>query len=56
MVSLRTSGTEPKIKYYSEYADETQAKAQEVLDDMMINYFLPLSLKPEENGLIPPPK
>eukprot|EP00824_Muranothrix_gubernata_P014137 TRINITY_DN29266_c0_g1_i1.p1 TRINITY_DN29266_c0_g1~~TRINITY_DN29266_c0_g1_i1.p1 ORF type:complete len:602 (-),score=142.18 TRINITY_DN29266_c0_g1_i1:44-1753(-) len=52
--TLRTSGTEPKIKYYSEICrDGSATDARKELDttvDAIIHAFL----EPEKNGLIPP--
>ncbi|KAF4743926.1 Phosphoglucomutase-2, partial [Perkinsus olseni] len=51
VVTLRGSGTEPKLKYYCEMSDrksEEQAKANlEVVVNDVINNFL----QPEKNGL-----
>ena len=49
--TLRTSGTEPKLKYYCEYSDETPEKAREILDDLVTNYLIPDFLQPEKFGL-----
>lgn len=55
--TLRTSGTEPKIKYYSELIaepqkgvrkDECQSTIQDVVQAIVREF-----LKPEQNGLIP---
>lgn len=51
VITLRTSGTEPKLKYYCEYSDETLDKAKDILHDMVVNHMIPSLLKPEENGL-----
>jgi len=59
VATLRTSGTEPKIKYYVEVAGEpgqSKAEVAEVaveLEAAFINEFL----QPGPNGLeLPPPK
>ncbi|KAG9564112.1 phosphoglucomutase-2, partial [Aureobasidium melanogenum] len=48
--TVRGSGTEPKIKFYIEgsasSSQEAKASAQEVLEDLMREWF-----KPEEHGL-----
>lgn len=49
--TLRTSGTEPKLKYYCEYADETPEKAREILDDLVTNYLIPDFIQAEKYGL-----
>jgi len=51
VITLRTSGTEPKLKYYCEYYDETPEKAREVLDDLVLNHMIPKFLQPEKFGL-----
>ncbi|CAB4008827.1 phosphoglucomutase-2-like isoform X3, partial [Paramuricea clavata] len=55
--TLRTSGTEPKIKYYSELiAQPNQGVSKEVCQTTIkdvVNSIVREFLKPEENGLIP---
>lgn len=51
VITLRTSGTEPKLKYYCEYSDETPEKAREILDDLVTNHMIPTLLQPEKYGL-----
>lgn len=51
VITLRTSGTEPKLKYYCEYYDETPEKAREILDDLVLNHMIPNFLQPEKYGL-----
>jgi phosphoglucomutase len=50
--TLRTSGTEPKIKYYSEIQGADKEKAQKDLDQT-IKCMIQELLMPEKNGLIP---
>lgn len=53
VMTLRTSGTEPKIKYYSELIGpnkEEMAKELEELVETIVEYFL----EPEKNELEPP--
>ncbi len=50
VLTLRTSGTEPKIKYYSEYSDKTPELAREVLADMIDNAIIPELYQPEKFG------
>ncbi|XP_046852063.1 glucose 1,6-bisphosphate synthase-like [Xenia sp. Carnegie-2017] len=55
--TLRTSGTEPKIKYYSELiSDPSKRENKEVCEGKIkdvVNVIVREFLKPEENGLIP---
>jgi phosphoglucomutase len=51
VITLRTSGTEPKLKYYCEYYDETPEKAREILDDLVLNNMIPKFLQPEKYDL-----
>ena len=51
VITLRTSGTEPKLKYYCEYSDETPERAREILDDLVINHMIPTLLQPEKYDL-----
>ena len=39
--TLRTSGTEPKIKYYTEYCGESYEEARATLDDMFKTGIIP---------------
>jgi phosphomannomutase len=41
MLTIRGSGTEPKIKYYAEISDPDPAKAKEILEDMINNAVVP---------------
>jgi phosphoglucomutase len=50
--TLRTSGTEPKVKYYSEIKGADKEKAQKDLDATIESMIREL-LDPEKNGLIP---
>jgi phosphomannomutase len=56
-VTLRTSGTEPKIKFYTEIAgDPTKVPVQsrEELEQILhsfVNQLVEEMLQPEENGL-----
>lgn len=53
VVTLRGSGTEPKLKYYSELSDDTPEKARKELDEL-IQAVISEFLKPEAHGLVPP--
>jgi phosphomannomutase len=50
--TLRGSGTEPKLKYYSELPGP-RGEADATLDDM-IQQMVARFLRPEANGLLPP--
>jgi len=53
--TLRTSGTEPKVKYYTEYCaspTETDWKAVEKGLDEFVEVFIRELIKPDENGLL----
>ena len=56
VVTLRTSGTEPKIKYYSELCappEEQDVKVlKNTLDEMVLAIVVEF-LQPEVNGLVP---
>lgn len=47
VITLRNSGTEPKLKYYCEYSDKTPEEARKILDDLVLNHFIPEFLNPE---------
>jgi phosphomannomutase len=52
IITLRGSGTEPKLKYYSELPGakgESDAVLKEMIEAMVTTF-----LKPEKNGLVPP--
>lgn len=51
VITLRTSGTEPKLKYYCEHYDETAEKAMATLEDLVVNHMIPTFLQPEKYGL-----
>ena len=51
VITLRNSGTEPKLKYYCEYSDETPEKAREILNDLVTNHMIPTLLQPEKFDL-----
>ncbi|RKO87236.1 hypothetical protein BDK51DRAFT_44366 [Blyttiomyces helicus] len=51
VITLRTSGTEPKIKYYSELAGASREAALFALQEM-VAAFVDALLEPEANGLI----
>ncbi|KZC10948.1 Glucose 1,6-bisphosphate synthase [Dufourea novaeangliae] len=56
VITLRTSGTEPKIKYYSELCASPEEKDLKVLSntlDEMVSAVVTEFLQPEINGLIP---
>ena len=53
ILTLRTSGTEPKIKYYSEHHSDTQENTKSQLDSL-VNSFISEVLKPEVWGLESP--
>ena len=38
-ITLRTSGTEPKIKYYSELGGETREGAERELEEVMVRFI-----------------
>ena len=50
LITLRTSGTEPKIKYYTEYKGLNVADAQITLDALVVKIVEEL-LQPTKNGL-----
>lgn len=50
LVTLRTSGTEPKIKYYTEFKGDQLDTAQKMLDEMVVKIIDEL-LQPTANGL-----
>lgn len=54
--TLRTSGTEPKIKYYVEKRGVPGQAREEVLRELkaMVAVLIELSLEPERNGLTRP--
>ncbi|KAL1462742.1 hypothetical protein WDU94_014555 [Cyamophila willieti] len=59
VATLRTSGTEPKIKYYTELVAKPELKDREELTktlDEMVNAIVSEYLQPEQNGLTPRPK
>ncbi|GJQ12082.1 hypothetical protein GpartN1_g3873.t1 [Galdieria partita] len=55
-LSIRGSGTEPKLKYYSEMRSDnvTQLQQDDIFLEKLVNSFIQNVLKPEENGLQPP--
>eukprot|EP00057_Strongylocentrotus_purpuratus_P014529 XP_011669003.1 PREDICTED: glucose 1,6-bisphosphate synthase [Strongylocentrotus purpuratus] len=56
IATLRTSGTEPKIKYYTEIcADATQRSKEEISNELskFVNTLVEELLQPEMNKLIP---
>ncbi|PSN50266.1 Phosphoglucomutase-2 [Blattella germanica] len=56
VTTLRTSGTEPKIKYYTELCASPTEKDLKVIQatlDEMVGAIVEEFLQPEENGLIP---
>uniref|UniRef100_A0A8D8M0H6 Phosphoglucomutase-2 n=1 Tax=Cacopsylla melanoneura TaxID=428564 RepID=A0A8D8M0H6_9HEMI len=58
VATLRTSGTEPKIKYYTELVAKPELKDREELSktlDEMVNAIVSEYLQPEHNGLTPRP-
>ena len=51
ILTLRTSGTEPKIKWYSEIRQTDMAKQDFMLMDVFINLFIEsLKFKGHENS------
>eukprot|EP00743_Colponemidia_sp_Colp-15_P004496 GILK01004848.1.p1 GENE.GILK01004848.1~~GILK01004848.1.p1 ORF type:complete len:617 (-),score=128.04 GILK01004848.1:158-1951(-) len=53
VITLRTSGTEPKIKYYSELKGSDEHQTKEELA-AMVDAVIQELFRPEEYGLIPP--
>ena len=53
VLTLRTSGTEPKIKYYSEMQGKPGTSSEEVRENLqqMLENILPKLLEPEKNQL-----
>lgn len=56
VLTLRTSGTEPKLKYYSEMNGAPGVPKEKVEEELtqMLNKVLPAMLEPHKNGLIAP--
>lgn len=55
-LTIRTSGTEPKIKYYSEIIAQPENKnwsAVEAELSELVNEVVKVCLEPEKNGLLP---
>ena len=50
LMTLRTSGTEPKIKYYTEFKSTSLDKARKELE-IYVEAMLTVCLEPEINGL-----
>jgi phosphomannomutase len=50
LITLRTSGTEPKIKYYTELKGSTAESAQKELDAIVKKMIVEL-IKPEQYAL-----
>jgi phosphomannomutase len=50
LITLRTSGTEPKIKYYTEFKGEQIETSQNILDDLVVKVVGQL-LEPGLNNL-----
>ncbi|KAJ3442031.1 phosphomannomutase 45a [Anaeramoeba flamelloides] len=56
VITLRTSGTEPKIKYYIEYSGkESREKIQQKLE-ILTRVFIQTCIEPELNNLVAPKK
>ncbi|CAD5118485.1 DgyrCDS7184 [Dimorphilus gyrociliatus] len=57
IATLRTSGTEPKIKYYTEYCAEPGRSREEVSNELneMIEAIIEHFYRPKENHLTPRP-
>ena len=55
VLTLRTSGTEPKLKYYAEMSSKTGADAARASLEEMMEVVVRNMLQPEENGLAPRP-
>lgn len=53
IITLRTSGTEPKIKYYCEYHGDGLANTQNELNEL-VSHIIEELLQPARFGLIPP--
>eukprot|EP00698_Gefionella_okellyi_P003799 TRINITY_DN13530_c0_g1_i1.p1 TRINITY_DN13530_c0_g1~~TRINITY_DN13530_c0_g1_i1.p1 ORF type:complete len:608 (-),score=163.63 TRINITY_DN13530_c0_g1_i1:33-1637(-) len=53
-VTLRTSGTEPKLKYYAEHNGAPRDKVERELADV-VQAIIEVYLQPKENNLTPPP-
>lgn len=52
--TLRASGTEPKLKYYVEVADQHNEKDARLKLDKLTRSVISELLRPELNGLVPP--
>ena len=55
VVTLRTSGTEPKLKYYVEVVGETQQVSKERASQVAAS-VIKYMLEPEKNGLTRKPQ
>ncbi|KAJ6243390.1 phosphomannomutase 45a [Anaeramoeba flamelloides] len=53
-ITLRTSGTEPKIKYYIELSEKLSKETVREKLDKLTQMFIETYLEPEKNELVPP--
>ncbi|KAJ3431849.1 phosphomannomutase 45a [Anaeramoeba flamelloides] len=56
VITLRTSGTEPKIKYYIESSGKETLEQVRIKLDKLTQMFIDTYLEPEKNSLVPPKK
>ena len=55
VLTLRTSGTEPKLKYYAELSDSDGEDRARATLNKMVDVIVRHMLQPEDNGLAPRP-
>jgi len=56
VATLRTSGTEPKVKYYTEFCAKPEQKDWSALDselETLVNHIVEEFMEPDKNNLIP---
>ena len=51
LVTIRTSGTEPKIKWYAQLTSQSPDAAKELAE--LVEALVATCLEPEKNGLLP---